>query len=274
METEYLYHYTSIESLALILKNRTIRLNPLDKMDDLQEQKTADVENLGRFYFVSSWTDDTTESIPMWKMYTDPKAGVRIKMKKNPFVRHGTKGIDIVNKTGMKSVDETTLNGKLDTFLDLSELMKNGYYSVQAFNSDILKKVIYTDDVAKLEPKVLEKDEEKIHINTGGLGCYKSCFWSFQNEWRYIMMFLPVDFSKGTEEMLNSFTLTANKLACGKANPPFRYFDLDIDSECFTEMEITSSPQMTTGNRVILSALVEKYNPTAIIKESELFGKL
>lgn len=24
----YLYHYTSIESLALILKNRTIRLNP------------------------------------------------------------------------------------------------------------------------------------------------------------------------------------------------------------------------------------------------------
>ena len=36
-EIEYLYHYTSIEILALILKNRTIRLNPLDKMDDLQE---------------------------------------------------------------------------------------------------------------------------------------------------------------------------------------------------------------------------------------------
>ena len=51
-EIEYLYHYTSIESLALILKNKTIRLNPLDKMDDLQEQKTADVENLGKFVFV------------------------------------------------------------------------------------------------------------------------------------------------------------------------------------------------------------------------------
>lgn len=43
---EYLYRYTSLESLALILKSRQIRLNPLDKMDDLQEQKTADVENL------------------------------------------------------------------------------------------------------------------------------------------------------------------------------------------------------------------------------------
>ena len=36
---EYLYRYTSLESLALILKSRQIRLNPLDKMDDLQEQK-------------------------------------------------------------------------------------------------------------------------------------------------------------------------------------------------------------------------------------------
>ncbi|MBE6746525.1 MAG: hypothetical protein E7558_03645 [Ruminococcaceae bacterium] len=38
-KTEYLYHYTSIETLALILKNRTIRFNSLDKMDDLQEQQ-------------------------------------------------------------------------------------------------------------------------------------------------------------------------------------------------------------------------------------------
>lgn len=38
-EIEYLYRYTSIESLALMLKSKTMRLNPLDKMDDLQEQK-------------------------------------------------------------------------------------------------------------------------------------------------------------------------------------------------------------------------------------------
>ena len=62
---EYLYRYTSLESLALILKSRQIRLNPLDKMDDLQEQKTADVENLGKFVFISSWTEESDESIPM-----------------------------------------------------------------------------------------------------------------------------------------------------------------------------------------------------------------
>ena len=75
---EYLYRYTSLESLALILKSRQIRLNPLDKMDDLQEQKTADVENLGKFVFISSWTEESDESIPMWRMYTDPRAGVHL----------------------------------------------------------------------------------------------------------------------------------------------------------------------------------------------------
>ena len=35
---EYLYHYTNIETLALILKNRTIRFNSLDRMDDLQKK--------------------------------------------------------------------------------------------------------------------------------------------------------------------------------------------------------------------------------------------
>ena len=82
---EYLYHYTNIETLALILKNRTIRFNSLDKMDDLQEQQTADIENIGQFCYISSWTEDDTESIPMWNMYASLDLGVRIKLCKNPF---------------------------------------------------------------------------------------------------------------------------------------------------------------------------------------------
>lgn len=32
-----IFHYTSIETLALILKNRTIRFSRLDKVDDPEE---------------------------------------------------------------------------------------------------------------------------------------------------------------------------------------------------------------------------------------------
>lgn len=64
-----LYHYTSLSSLALILRNRTLRLMPLTGMDDPQENQTADVANLGRLFFASCWTDEAKESIPMWNMY-------------------------------------------------------------------------------------------------------------------------------------------------------------------------------------------------------------
>ena len=77
---EYLYHYTNIETLALILANHTFRLTSLDQMDDLQEKEAFDLKNAGQFCYVSSWTDDETENIPMWKMYSSLNAGVRIKL--------------------------------------------------------------------------------------------------------------------------------------------------------------------------------------------------
>lgn len=35
-----IYHYTNIETLALVLKNKTIRFNRLDRVDDLEEGQT------------------------------------------------------------------------------------------------------------------------------------------------------------------------------------------------------------------------------------------
>lgn len=37
-----LYKYTTLESLALILRSKKIRLNPLTVMDDLQEAQSSD----------------------------------------------------------------------------------------------------------------------------------------------------------------------------------------------------------------------------------------
>lgn len=273
-ETKYLYHYTSLESLALILKNRTIRLNPLDKMDDLQEQKTADIENAGKFVFVSSWTDDPTESIPMWKMYTNPASGIRIKLKKNPFLWHDTFAKDIVQKTGIPLSPDSDPNGKIHSFLDLSELMQNGYYSVQAFGGAILDQVVYTDDLSLLEPKILKQDDKGTSLELGSLGIHKSSYWSFQKEWRYRMLFMNMNFNGSPEEMEQKAIQSMVRLIQGVEKPPFRYYDLDIDPEAFGEMEIMCSPQMSAGNRVLLDSLVEKFNSSAKVVQSELYGKL
>ena len=88
---EYLYHYTNLSFLAMILKTKTLRLNSLKNTDDAEEVKTKNSEFLGKYCFVSSWTDDENESIPLWNLYTYNMTGIRIKMCKNPFVFEQTK---------------------------------------------------------------------------------------------------------------------------------------------------------------------------------------
>ena len=66
-----IHHYTNLEVLALILKNRTLRFTRLDQVDDPEESNfISNGVNLGPYTFVSCWTECKEESIPMWKMYT------------------------------------------------------------------------------------------------------------------------------------------------------------------------------------------------------------
>ena len=44
----YLYQYTTIGSLALILKTRSIKFNSLAYVDDLEEMKSGDIDEIGR----------------------------------------------------------------------------------------------------------------------------------------------------------------------------------------------------------------------------------
>ena len=48
------------------------------------------------------------------------------------------------------------------------------------------------------------------------------------------------------------------------------YYDLDIRDDAFVSMEITLSPQFTMGNRILLEALIDKYNPNLKVHDSVL----
>ena len=273
METsDYLFHYTSIESLALILKFHTIRLNPLCNMDDRQEQQTADMKGLGRYIFVSSWTDDIRENIPMWNMYTGLENGVRIGLKKNPFKYNETKGSDFVEQLNVDPKQVQGLENQAKTFLNIATMMKMNVFSPQCWNGDILKKVEYSDDPAKLVPQIIESTEGGTKFNFANLGSVKNTFWNFQNEWRYIMQFYPFDFSIDIEIASQKLANTLLRIKDGTDTPPLSYYDLYIDDAAFNSMIITPSPRMTAGNRVLLDTLLEKYNSKASIIESELIG--
>ena len=60
-----IYHYTNIETLAQILKNKTLLFNRLDCIDDLEEGSVVSSGiYVGRYIFVSCWTETAEESIP------------------------------------------------------------------------------------------------------------------------------------------------------------------------------------------------------------------
>ena len=51
---------------------------------------------------------------------------------------------------------------------------------------------------------------------------------------------------------------TINSIIADNAQPPFSYYDMDIDDEAFIDMEITLSPSISQGNEVIVQLLKEK----------------
>lgn len=233
---DYLFHYTTVEALAMSLSTKTIRLSPLSDLDDLQEEKTKDIPDIGRTVFVSCWTDDSTESIPMWNMYSDMKSGVRIRAEKDLFEDCTSDGTKNLMVSGYRHVTE------------------KAYIFPQE-----LRPIIYEDDESKLCPQIVTKytwDQSK-------LGVYKRTAWQFQKEWRYIVRCWP-----GLE--YDNLECTAQEEYKAFVNILPRHLFLKIKPQLFDLLEITLSPKMSSGNRIIVDLLKKEYCPNMIIKVSEL----
>lgn len=268
---DWLYHYTNIETLALIMSRRTIRFNTLNRVDDLQEKETADLKNLGQFCFVSCWTEDSEEQIPMWKMYGNLEAGVRIKLRTYPFKEKSIIPIDLERDTGLPVTDYAN-GAPLKALLSLAELMEKKVMTPGLVQQrDILFQVEYTTDERKLYPTVLSQDESGTQIALGELGKYKNKGWAFQKEWRYKLLLLPLDISD-VARAGQQFSDLMRDMINGTSVLPISHFDIELDDDAFSEMEIMLSPKLSPGNRVLVKDLVEKYNPCINIIESKYKG--
>lgn len=154
------YHYTSIDTLEKIFSSRSLCFTNLDLVDDLDEVETADLKKFGRFCYVSCWTKEEKESIPMWKMYTPDMQGVRIKMNESPFKKYiifpgqfaNTEQIETYINVAER--DEKELPYILSTYpqmieVDYTEREELLYPKIKTENSNYKKEIVFENGKRK-----------------------------------------------------------------------------------------------------------------------------
>ncbi|PVX50802.1 hypothetical protein C7377_1119 [Balneicella halophila] len=269
-----IYHYTSLEALALILKNRTIRFNRLDKVDDLEEGnlETGGVK-FGKYVFVSCWTEESKENVPLWKMYGGDYGAVRISLHKEMFKEY------IISANNIKFTG-LHLSGAHKTFFP-PKIFINPYLTPFPFyinyNNDVFyKKIVYVDNVIstiqevhkKNKQKRLEKNQILSDIDPSLYASYKNKRWEFQNESRFIIHFR---LNKKIEGENNPYlTFPSDEKIRNQEDLGFDFYDMHLKDEAFDTLEITLSPSVTTGQEVIVESLRKQYAPKAKISQSSL----
>lgn len=296
---DFLYHYTSVDVLELILSNRTIRFNPLYKMDDQQEQYSAHGAAQGEHYFISSWTSEENELPRMWKDYCkpDPENGVRLKLPVNPFSKTENNLYQPVPEEAIKAelnrekiirailkyypeVKRSQFEGfkGLEPFRKYKERLSNEHPTVakqlvEASNQmmrettmsvkhdvdKLLCQVQYTNDPRKLFPHLYDEYQGQMFGNFSDYGKYKNTSWEWQKEWRYILEFYR----------MRAFRKKAdNTLEWYKV--PFDYYDLKLDPVKLRQLEITTSPIISEDSKRKLNKILAQYLPGTPVKESIL----
>lgn len=280
--TQYMliHHYTNIESLAMILSTKKIRFNRLDRMDDLEEGRVeAQGIPLGKYTYVSCWTEDDEESIPLWKMYANNDSGVRISlpvdMFKDYFILDGLMGDSNVSAQILNVLPKmaSTITWKIPS----KEYFRKKYLIIPVYSHNLNNfyiKIHYVDDVAIQTKDIVvvshnENGTYDMSVEISKVGKYKHKRWAFQNESRFVLTIIPVENEISLDDA-NSYIKFVGKALSTGMQPYFETYDMSLRDDVLDELEVTLSPSITAGQRVIVESLLKQYAPKAKLMESSL----
>ncbi len=263
-----IFHYTSIDNLALILKNKTIRLNRLDRMDDPCECNFYSLGiNWSPYTYVSCWTESEEENIPLWHMYAKGGVGIRIGIEKDCIdwekcLRFGRRPIDL-GKRPPEHIGQLSSVMRLQPFTIFGNMGPECYSPIKYIDHQYDTEVVSIGANSTTVGKTLNLNDFQQYI-----GLYKDLKWSFQNETRFRLFMIPVILK---QEYVNYVEF--EKIIKNNTFNPFTYIDLHLKESSFENIEITLGPNATESNFLIVNALIEKYAPYANIKGSILNSK-
>jgi len=272
---EFLYHYTSLETLALILKNKTISFNNLLNVDDIEEAETEDMGKFGRFVYVSCWTEDNVESIPLWNLYTPDMHGVRLRLPKFPFKKYSY------------NAGQFHFSQDVETYINIESIYNENKASIVA-NQPSLIEVEYTDNKKLLFPKVKTESCENgfqkytnakdISEVTGielsyffeELGKFKHENWQFQKERRYLLTSTPKGLRESTPPSFEKQKEFIRRIENENLKPPYQNIFLNLDENAIEHLEVVFGPKMSEAEKILAISLLKQYAPITLYRDSSL----
>lgn len=275
--TTFVHHYTNINTLALILKNKTIRFNRLDRVDDVSEAQSFGRFNLANYLFVSCWTDSETESIPQWHMYTNGMTGVRLTFPKDLFHYRPLKPPVNWNAHSEGEVLSPIPFERLftDNYIVLPNILNKEQFE---------RKVQYVDDVAAIYKDAVDlKLDQEGHADlkikkVGNLAGYKQKVWEFQSELRFVLFILPSLPIPGSgvpdEKYFSQLPSHVINSIISGIGPTINCFDVEINPQVLDSIVVRMGPLSTEGDRLIVESLLRQYTKNGTVQPSKLKGTI
>ncbi|MCL8298900.1 DUF2971 domain-containing protein [Pseudomonas mosselii] len=249
---ERLYHYTSVDTLGLILANQTLRFARLDGVNDPEEAMAEDLPLASTLVFTSSWTAEAKESLPMWSMYTG-LTGVRIALPINPF--RGRRAPTVYEK-----------GGAMQTFDGRVSLTREGdswhTYSSMVFGPN---KIYYTDDLPYRNGSCLLADHGTWSVQLHDLGMVKNTHWSYEKEWRFKVIAAPFEVQLKEPDPLSHPFYDLKQYPVRE-----KWVDLPLDPSCLAEIEVVLGPKVSEEQARRVEALLAAHAPGGRILRSTI----
>lgn len=194
------FHFTMLDTFALILQTRTLRLNRLDRVEDLADGLT-NIPSSQSIAYASCWTA-TGESFAMWKLYAGGN-GVRISYDPSvpPFAGVGPgRAYRRVQRHDLMREGLVPVRGPTAPYrtLDLLADREAGVQAVLPRLAD-LQRVVYQGADAGEDGGLPTQDVTRnryVDAGTGAsagtsydhfaIGLLKHRMWEFEDEWRYV----------------------------------------------------------------------------------------
>lgn len=278
MSVDSIYHYTSIESLALILKTRKLRFTRLDGVDDVREAQAHAGIDFGKFFFISCWTQQAEESIPQWSMYSREMQGVRLQLPEFPFSNDPLRP-----KPGWGGIE---WQGDLLSPLSFEALWGPSYFIVPMFlkREHFAGPVEYVTDVADVYARSIHKEvrfDGRVDLKIDGLPLLprrKSAEWSFQKEYRFSLFVLPSlpvsSLGPGAPQFFESVGQHMSSSFINNVDPGIGFVDVPLSDQALQSLVVRTGPLATPGGKACVEALVAQFAPGARVEQSALFGAI